>query len=72
MNKFGYFFDWQENRGYEEIEALNRKSCNNAIVCTSRETVKKIDYKKFKSKNTNKSTVSRVFGLRIAQGGTNI
>lgn len=72
MNKFGYFFDWQENRGYEEIEALGQKSCNTGIICTSGETLKKIDHKKFKSKNTNKSTVSRVLRLRIAQGGINI
>lgn len=26
MNKYGYNFDWQENRGYEEIEALNKKT----------------------------------------------
>lgn len=71
MNKFGYFFDWQENRGYEEIEVLNWKSCNNGIGCTSRETAKKINYKKFKSKNTNKNTVNKVFGLRMVRVGTN-
>ncbi len=71
MNKFGYFFDWQENREYEEIEALGRKYCNTGIIYTSRETVKKKDYKKFKSKNTNKNTVNKVFGLRMVRVGTN-
>lgn len=53
------------------MEALGRKFCETAIVSTSGEPVKKKNYKKFKSKNTNKNAVNRVFGLRIAQSGIN-
>ncbi|MCR4437187.1 MAG: hypothetical protein QHH06_15490 [Clostridiales bacterium] len=71
MNKRCYSFDWQENSGYEEIEALCPKSVETGILSISRETVKKTNYKKFISENTSRNTVSQFFGLRIAQSGTN-
>ena len=66
MNKYGFAFDWQENRGYEKIEELNKHAIE----------VKKVNFSKCIFKMTwNKSSghnsgdrllVRKIFGLKVA------
>ena len=50
MKKFGYFFDWQGNGGYEEIKIPRHKFCDTAIESTSSKTIKMKNNRRFKSK----------------------
>lgn len=68
MNKYGYNFDWQENRGYEEIEALNKKTIAAGEVNLGECLTKKLRKKNSNHNSVNKFSASKVFALRAARG----
>lgn len=68
LNRYSYNFDWQENKGYEEIEELNKRIVKSKEVNPGKCMPEKTGNKGIGCNCSNKSSVRKAFGLRSASG----